>query len=994
MKTFYYCLAVMALCFSCEYAQAVAILTPGDPIIAIDLDPAASNSSYPDGEAPPLAFDGTLAKYLNFGGPGSGVIVTPTTASTIVDSFRLTTANDAEGRDPTSYEIWGINSPIVSADNSDGLAENWSLISSGGLNLPAARDTVGNTVDFTNSTAYNSYKFIFPENKGDGLFQIAEIELFDTSDTNIALNPSAALAVHIGPQSQYPAAESPAQAIDRDVNTKYLNFGIQNSGFIVTPSIGATTVESFQVSTANDFEDRDPASWQLFGTNEAIASQDNGQGDGENWTLIDSGTVELPVDRQVPGPIVPVNNTSGSFTSYRMVFPTIRGEGNSIQYSEVQLFSATEGTLTINRQTGEAVLTAEVDFSMESYELNSPTSQALDASAWTSISATNADPDDAWAETSDTSDSLAEEDAAGGADNGFTLSAGNSYNLGNIWRTIPTEFEDLVASFVNTDGLTLGIELEFTGPEIPIGDYSGNGSVGIEDWPMFKASYGSNNTGMNLLDSYLNGDLDGDFDSDLNDFNLFVAAAGGAAALFGTANVPEPSSWIILGGFVLAGLVLTRFRTAKVAAPAVASAVVVSVALCSTANAQTFTNVGGAPVAVSIPADQMDENVDSGPINFFDDDFLDDPGAIGPELFLLDYNDPDLTGGPYLQYAGLGPEPKTVFFDYGSTVSANWFAYSQRSGGDPTADRVGMFEFWFSNTPFNDVTPTTEPDSVVKILPTDARLRDSALRPYTLSGTQSGRYVAMRLTVSELSASQPTNNIGGHEFRLLDGPSDVVLEVDRNNGNMTLRNNLAGSESIEMKSYAIESPGAGLDASGFNGVGGDSGAFPLGNGTGNGWEIGGGSHFQRLTEGYFSNDSTLASGVSGLSLGAGYNELSLAEDLVFTWSNSFGDTFNGRVEYVGTAPSILPGDYNNDSMVTMADYTTWRDALGSSTVLPNDATPGMVGEDDYIRWKTNFDAANLASLNSGGTAVPELGTASIACMVVLLGLAVRQRRPS
>ena len=51
----------------------------------------------------------------------------------------------------------------------------------------------------------------------------------------------------------------------------------------------------------------------------------------------------------------------------------------------------------------------------------------------------------------------------------------------------------------------------------------------------------------------------------------------------------------------------------------------------------------------------------------------------------------------------------------------------------------------------------------------------------------------------------------------------------------------------------------------------------------------------------------------------------------------------------------LPGDYNANSFADAADYTVWRDALGQSTVLPNEAaTPGVVDFADYNVWKTNF----------------------------------------
>src|SRR5687768_12421441 len=93
-------------------AQGIPLLGPEDTAIAIDLDavvvPAQNNGRYPGGENPPKAIDGLLgsSKYLNFGAAGSGFIVTPTALPGIpVDGFRITTANDAPGRDPASFAL-------------------------------------------------------------------------------------------------------------------------------------------------------------------------------------------------------------------------------------------------------------------------------------------------------------------------------------------------------------------------------------------------------------------------------------------------------------------------------------------------------------------------------------------------------------------------------------------------------------------------------------------------------------------------------------------------------------------------------------------------------------------------------------------------------------------------------------------------------------------------------------------------------------------------
>lgn len=325
-------------------AEAIGVLSPADPIIAIDLDPPSSNSSYPAGEAPSFAVDGTIAKYLNFGGPGSGIIVTPFfNAGSIADGLRLTTANDAEGRDPTSYELFGTNDPILSADNSDGLGgENYTLISSGALSLPSDRDTVGDLVTFPNTDEYLSYKLVFPTNKGDGLFQIAEIELFgdvpslSVMDTDLFSAGDPALAVQIGPDSRFPGAEGPANVLDGDTSTKFLNFGKQNSGFIVTPASGPSVVENFRITTANDFPERDPATYEIYGTNDPILSTENSQGDGENWTLIDSGALNVTTERFALGQIVDFDNST-SYTSYRVVFPTLRDNSGLFPADSMQI---------------------------------------------------------------------------------------------------------------------------------------------------------------------------------------------------------------------------------------------------------------------------------------------------------------------------------------------------------------------------------------------------------------------------------------------------------------------------------------------------------------------------------------------------------------------------------------------------------------------------------------------------------------------------------
>jgi hypothetical protein len=324
------------------------LISAGDTIIAIDADGPVSFSDYPGGEAPGNIADGSLgSKYLNFAGwdrYNAGFITT--TGSSTVQSFRISTANDAPERDPVSYRLYGTNDAITSADNSLGLSENWTLISSGSLTLPSARETAGPIVNLTNSTVYTSYKMTFPELKsgdGGGLMQISEVDFFSGLDgTGSDLTLGSILAVQETPDSHFPSGENPGNLLDGNSNSKYLNFGKENSGFIVTPS-GTAAVKGFQITTANDWVERDPASWVLYGTNDAITSGKNSQGLDENWVLIDSGTLALTDERFALSGIIGVNNDT-AYASYKMLFPTLKNADatNSMQIADIQFYDIPE----------------------------------------------------------------------------------------------------------------------------------------------------------------------------------------------------------------------------------------------------------------------------------------------------------------------------------------------------------------------------------------------------------------------------------------------------------------------------------------------------------------------------------------------------------------------------------------------------------------------------------------------------------------------------
>jgi GH35 family endo-1,4-beta-xylanase len=97
--------------------------------------------------------------------------------------------------------------------------------------------------------------------------------------------------------------------------------------------------------------------------------------------------------------------------------------------------------------------------------------------------------------------------------------------------------------------------------------------------------------------------------------------------------------------------------------------------------------------------------------------------------------------------------------------------------------------------------------------------------------------------------------------------------------------------------------------------------------------------------------------------------------------------------------NIGAGDFNFDGVVDAADYTVWRDTMGSTTDLRADAdNNGIVDDGDYGAWVSNFGTVYVAggAGASASAAVPE-PTSAILLAIGAAGMAVcgwRRIRPS
>lgn len=91
-------------------------------------------------------------------------------------------------------------------------------------------------------------------------------------------------------------------------------------------------------------------------------------------------------------------------------------------------------------------------------------------------------------------------------------------------------------------------------------------------------------------------------------------------------------------------------------------------------------------------------------------------------------------------------------------------------------------------------------------------------------------------------------------------------------------------------------------------------------------------------------------------------------------------------------PDNLPGDYNADGVVDAADYTVWRNHLGTSTPLANESvTFGEVTEEDFLVWRSQFGATRATSSVNSET-IPEPGTVALLTILMLFSNRSRLRK--
>jgi len=246
------------------------------------------------------------------------------------------------------------------------------------------------------------------------------------------------------------------------------------------------------------------------------------------------------------------------------------------------------------------------------------------------------------------------------------------------------------------------------------------------------------------------------------------------------------------------------------------------------------------------------------------------------------------------------------------------------------------------------------------------------------------RAIDGKLASAAFSTFTGTFNPGfgpGFDFQLdpTDAPNLVLnLKVNTISGSVSIVNNTLAA--ISLRGYEVTSAAGSLDVtpSGWRSLK-DQNIDPVmgGDAPGETWQEGANPSPRGFLEGFLLGSTTLGVGQS-LSLGRAYNELIGAEDLLFRYrAAGQSGLVSGLITYDDTPPPPLNGDYNNNGVVDAADYTVWRNNLGSMVTLPNDTTPGSVTPADYGVWKANFGStagAGAGAASSSASAVPEPAT--------------------
>lgn len=615
------------------------------------------------------------------------------------------------------------------------------------------------------------------------------------------------------------------------------------------------------------------------------------------------------------------------------------------------------------------------------------------------------------------------------------FAAGGTIALGNVWGKYYRDASDVSFQYLvdGSDDPVQGI-VEFVGNGGESFDYLDldfNGAIDIGDWLAFKAGFPVSLTGKTAQQSYLLGDLDSDGKHtalDFIEFGRLYDQANGAGAFALALSVPEPSSVAMLSLTALA--FVFSLRSPKQLARLAPVALFALVALVgSNADAQLkllFEDFEDLPLSAPVEEGSPDDgNVVT---------------RTAPAGWTIDNSGMPGLGNPatdgIVDWAGWSFANKDWWVDVagnqnraqftrgsGTVMIADPDEWEDGATLDGPSDPVNYFDT-FIKTPVINI-PAGIPAGRIK-LSFDSSWRDEAFDDRNLLNNQTATVKAIYNGANTVPIitwdSDPESDFFKNDAEnervtvdlLYDGVSSTVqlefglgnawndwwwavdniqiavpadpsvLRVNTFNGQGTL----VGGDVIptSIKSIDISSVGgvltglaSGLSANAGDAADGPDGGSVAGGTPGEQWEKLDSSE-NRLFEAFLFGESIFTESRS-VNLGSLMDPTTSvpARDIAFSYTNSDGDVIDGIVEYFFDNTVGLPGDFNLDGRVDAADYTVWRDGLGTTYTAAQ-----------YTIWKNNYGATAMSY--AAGAAVPEPGSIITLLVGALATAFARTRR--
>jgi hypothetical protein len=305
-----------------------------------------------------------------------------------------------------------------------------------------------------------------------------------------------------------------------------------------------------------------------------------------------------------------------------------------------------------------------------------------------------------------------------------------------------------------------------------------------------------------------------------------------------------------------------------------------------------------------------------------------------------------------------------------------------------TFDGVNKTEKLYLNnvlTPFTDTSTSTSPTVLSTF--NSANSANFRVGHRGATGSSVGSWVGgiddVRIFDETLQFTE-TGSLTGTGSTLAEAAPPRILI---SNATGEIRINNPTTAPLEFSLYDIESPANRLRTT-WAGLGNLN---AIGSGDGEKWEKSFAANGSYISELFLQGSSTIAPGQS-LSLGMAYNTGVTDNNMTFTYFDlGLNSIITGEVKFVDSFAG-LQGDFNNDGVVNLADYTVWRDNLGAATEgALNGNGNGLGGVDaaDYALWKSNFGNTNSGSVASVTSAVPE--PAALLLLASVLPLAFARR---